>query len=544
MDRPPTALIEPEGDCLDRPLTTRVQALESRRTFWLDDLLGFRYKAAKFYLYTRLDRMMARATIIVFAAWLAWAAPALGQPAPVQARIGATGAVVRGGPDETHYPTGELEAGTSIEIFRLDPGQWCAIRPTPDSFSLVRGDALRWIDQAGGIAEIVAEGEPSWIGTRMGQVEEPMWQVNLQRGERVRVLGAIESASDPALVEWYQIAPPRGEFRWIALSDLDETSHEIVLRRLDANPSSEVQAAPKPRSILERQEPKEPVTAIPHEPQPIEPFPAEQGGIALTGFDEQDAVRRSNTTPSTEGRWRVPQRRRDPSTSPIQTASLTSTGNSFQTPDRSRRFEASPTTSNMPAPTTQVPSRWPASLQALDLRLSQEILKEPAQWQLDGLAHEVRQLRQSCSPQDVVVADHILNKIQQFQLIQSGRPQPSMASRAPNVQGVVAIVGQEAIPMGRDAQPNPMAGMDYSKTFDAYGWLNELVRDEGMGQTTYVLQDDNGKITHLVAATPGLNLHRYLKTKVGIVGQKGFHQQMKLDHVTAERIVSLETERR
>lgn len=220
-------------------------------------------------------------------------------------------------------------------------------------------------------------------------------------------------------------------------------------------------------------------------------------------------------------------------------------GTSFQSPDPTRRMDATPASATMSPNSSPPPQRWPAALQALDIRLSSEILKEPTQWQLDGLAHDVRQFKQTCSPSDAAIADHILNKIQQFQWIKTGTPPTSVAGNSGGVQGIVAVVGQEAIPLSRsDGSSSAVAGMDYSKTYDAYGWLNELVRDEGMGQTTFVLQDDQGKITHLVAATPGLNLHRYLKTKIGIVGQKGYHQQMKLDHVTAERVVSLETVRR
>jgi hypothetical protein len=75
--------------------------------------------------------------------------------------------------------------------------------------------------------------------------------------------------------------------------------------------------------------------------------------------------------------------------------------------------------------------------------------------------------------------------------------------------------------------------------YDAHGWLNELVRDGGTKRSTYVLQDEHGKITHHISPQPGMNLSSYLKTKVGIIGKRGYHTELKLDHVTAERVIEL-----
>ena len=77
-------------------------------------------------------------------------------------------------------------------------------------------------------------------------------------------------------------------------------------------------------------------------------------------------------------------------------------------------------------------------------------------------------------------------------------------------------------------------------TYDAFGWLDKLVRDSGNSPSTFVIKDDSGKITHHVSPVPGLNLHRYLRQKVGVIGQRGYHQQLRLDHVTGERVVVLQ----
>ncbi len=76
--------------------------------------------------------------------------------------------------------------------------------------------------------------------------------------------------------------------------------------------------------------------------------------------------------------------------------------------------------------------------------------------------------------------------------------------------------------------------------FDASGWLTELVSEDRNNRPVYVLVNDNGKITHHVAGAPGLNLHRYLKSKVGISGRQGYNNRMKLDHITADVIDELQ----
>ena len=146
--------------------------------------------------------------LLLLACPLAW-----GQESPITVTVGEGGAAVLSGPDEVHYDTSILEPGTEVEIYRLDPGRWCAIRPPDDSFSLVRAAAIEVLDEDRGVAQIIADDERCWIGTMMGQVEEPMWQIKLKQGERVRLLGSIPSAADPAQPEWYQIRQ-RSRRRW------------------------------------------------------------------------------------------------------------------------------------------------------------------------------------------------------------------------------------------------------------------------------------------------------------------------------------------
>ncbi len=473
--------------------------------------------------------------LLLLACPLAW-----GQESPLTVTVGNGGAGVLSGPDEVHYVTSELEPGIEVKIYRLDPGRWCAIRPPDDSFSLVRAAAIEIVDEDRGVAQINTVDERCWIGTMMGKVDEPMWQIKLKRGERVRVLGSIPSETDPAQPEWYQIAPPSGEFRWMRWSDLDDDSRQRALEHFESSASGTAQAEPK--TVLVKSD----SVRIPTDSQSDASTNSSSKGVALARYDQPSADRPTLSATQSKGQWRAPQRRRPIENFTANQTSPTTYPSGFAAPDPTRRADIAQTPTSWPEAIPNGPTKWSQALQELDLRLSVEVLKEPAQWQLDSLATDVMRFKTSgANPSDTATADHLLNKIRQFQILQNGSGRSNTQTPPPQIQGVVAVVGQDSIPMQRSAVGQiDQSNAAYAQSFDAHGWLNELVRDGGMGQSTYVLQDETGKITHLISATPGLNLHRYLKTKIGIAGQKGFHEGMKLDHITAERIVNLDTLRR
>jgi len=167
----------------------------------------------------------------------------------------------------------------------------------------------------------------------------------------------------------------------------------------------------------------------------------------------------------------------------------------------------------------------------LELRLTNEILKnDPSQWRLDDLESAANSiLRNSIDVGERALAEKFVNKISNCRTIQTGYKSNLGAETTGSVAGQTRPVGTSVD-----------GAIELNTTYDAHGWLNKMVRDGGSRESTFVLQDSSGKITHHVSPIPGLNLHRYLKSRVGIVGQRGYHNQLKLDHVTAHRIVELE----
>ena len=62
--------------------------------------------------------------------------------------------IVRSGPADVHYETDELTSGQVVNVYRHDPGGWCAIQPPQGSFSLVPESAIRKLDDANGIVTV------------------------------------------------------------------------------------------------------------------------------------------------------------------------------------------------------------------------------------------------------------------------------------------------------------------------------------------------------------------------------------------------------
>ena len=138
---------------------------------------------------------------------------------PYQAIVARDEVMTYSGPAEVHYATDELEQGAMVTVYRHDPNGWCAIQPTDGSFSLVPEAALEKNSDHTGI--IVQDNVQAWVGTRLGSVDKPLWQIKLRKDEVVEILGEASWPSpDGHSTVWYQIAPPAGEFRWVKIADL------------------------------------------------------------------------------------------------------------------------------------------------------------------------------------------------------------------------------------------------------------------------------------------------------------------------------------
>jgi len=157
--------------------------------------------------------------VILGIAWMpAWAAA--GAEFPYAAKVVGPRAEAFSGPGRQNYVTEQLAAGQTVEVYRHEPGGWCAIRPPEGSFSWVEA---RFLAQAPGqeigILRATADDVPCYIGSRLG-AERSTCKVRLRRDELVEML-AEESVGGK---RWYKITPPAGEFRWIEAAQISRGS--------------------------------------------------------------------------------------------------------------------------------------------------------------------------------------------------------------------------------------------------------------------------------------------------------------------------------
>ena len=171
---------------------------------------------------------------------------------PYQALVSKDNALVRSGPGKVHYGTQKLSAGQVVEVYRHDPDGWCAIRPVDGSFCIIPESTVEIIGK--GVGQIKLAGTTPFVGTKLGSVDKPLWQVKLREKEKVALIGQLSWPSPEGhSTIWYQIEPPAGEFRWIHVDNLESLSGETMASVI----------APKPTS--------QPIVAKPKAPQPIPP---------------------------------------------------------------------------------------------------------------------------------------------------------------------------------------------------------------------------------------------------------------------------------
>jgi uncharacterized protein YgiM (DUF1202 family) len=109
-------------------------------------------------------------------------------PVPQEAYVNRDQTAVRSGPGHEYYATDHLDQGTRVEVYRRDADGWLAIRPPQDSFSLIPARQLE-PTATHGVARVRESGVVAWVATRHGPVSNYKWQVKLDAGEFVRVLG-------------------------------------------------------------------------------------------------------------------------------------------------------------------------------------------------------------------------------------------------------------------------------------------------------------------------------------------------------------------
>ncbi|MFO0872305.1 MAG: hypothetical protein U0935_25535 [Pirellulales bacterium] len=441
--------------------------------------------------------------------------------------------VVSSGPGEAFYTTDLLPKGSPLEVYRRDAGGWLAVRPPERSFCWVPARKLHVLS-GDRTASVIADDAVAWIGSRVETVEDHRWQVRLERGERVTVLGHRE-LDDPrkgTTETWYQIAPPSGEFRWVHVDD--------VSRRAPRGG----EASGRDGEDLAGQAPG-PATA---QDVPASATTAEAAGTGAAG-DVQRAAgsgERSRTGSAVE---------------PVQYRAEWSPR---PAPRQARRLEPV-SDAQIPPPTSSLATD--REIEDLTLQLSLLAQREPDVWNLAPLRARAETLiERGTSPLERGKARLMLERIEEFEELQqkhirAARGVPAagtgtvMASAEPGGAGPgdtggAAPVGTGLASLGTGVwdrlsgtSSTPRLSPSIEPRFDGTGWLLPVHSTKRVAPP-YALLDDNGKVLQYVTPSPGLNLHRYERKRVGLYGQKGAAQSLNAPHLTAHRVVDLDRQAR
>ena len=495
---------------------------------------------------------------------------------PYQAFVLGENAAVHSGPGEVHYTTDNLQQNAVVEVYRHDPGGWCAIKPPPGSFSLIPESALnKFSDTDGNINE---DGTQAWVGTRTGSVDKPLWQVKLRQGEPVKILGeASWPHPEGHSTVWYQISPPAGEFRWIRISDLKLPKNVTDL------PDNEPKTADRIRTNIGRDDLSPAKTSLASSTQITDPsfeFDEQEFSISDTSLDEIPDPPSENNLTINHG-WRrakTPVRVADSRGIPVSKDPFTTPA--IATPSTVDALASNSDNSNLnlnlgarnSAPSLDAatashsldPITGPATarIRMLENSLTNEMLKSPNLWNLEPMLKQATDISiNSNMIHERKHASRLIQKIRNCASIQSrfetAYDQPiagtggsgsknGSGSKITSANGSSSKSGSDSRIADQSAAASNQLDNDvkFGATYDAHGWLNQLVRSRGSLQPTYVLENDKGQVTHHISPAPGLNLNRYLKSKIGVVGRRGFDRSLKLDHVTADRIIVIDQLRR
>jgi hypothetical protein len=171
------------------------------------------------------------------------------------------------------------------------------------------------------------------------------------------------------------------------------------------------------------------------------------------------------------------------------------------------------------------------------------MLQPPQTWRVESIMTEANGIYQSnLSPVVQQRAGRLIEKCRKCQQLQAGFA--ATGAQASGIQSPSSFDSQRSNLTGAGIRgSDALQNVGFGTTYDAHGWLNELVREQGALDSEYVLQDRNGKITHHITAAPGLNLHRYVKSRIGVIGSRGYNHRLKLDHVVASRVIVLDQAR-
>jgi uncharacterized protein YgiM (DUF1202 family) len=425
---------------------------------------------------------------------------ASGEIKPQMARIATAGAAVHSGPGDSYYLTDTLPEGEAVEIYRRREDDWCAIRPPSDSFSWVFASNLQLDDE--GLAKVTKDGTASRIGSRLSSNRDVV-QVRLHKGEVVKVVGKDTESGET----WYKIAPPAGEFRWIAANNLtfeDATSGNKAA-------SSGVTRASHDEPTTSTQDGKSSEFMAPPLVSSPDPAPPSTTTFAAS----------KPTTPAAQ---------------PVANTPAVAASTAATSPPPTATAVPKQDVAPIVSPAAATPE-VAGQLRDLELRLSRMVAEPPSTWNTEALEQSAQQLlakADTAADRDAVKVT--LAKIDRFAAIQQRSTAANTGAMAGTAKGNISP--SAITPLPGVTQAPSAANTGVGGQFDAVGVLRPVV-SKRPGAPQFALVDERGQVVTFVTPTPDINLQPYLGQRIGVIGSRGYIPEFHRAHVTAARVAPL-----
>ncbi len=180
----------------------------------------------------------------------------------------------------------------------------------------------------------------------------------------------------------------------------------------------------------------------------------------------------------------------------------------------------------------------PGSLSKIHAEIAAAVVGDPQDWQLAPLRRRCETLLKS-SPSMVErgQARIALERIEEFESLRRRKlALRNLDDKVSVASGTTPVVGNLNLPVAASTTAANQEGV--LAEYDGYGILKP-VHSTKRPAPPFALVNAEGKILKFVTPVPGMNLRRYVNTKIGIIGQRGVVADLDMDHVTAERVVEL-----
>ena len=431
---------------------------------------------------------------------LVQALPVLAEALPHVAQTRSNRTAVRSGPGEAFYVTDHLSVDQSVEVYRKK-GEWYAVRPPDGSFSYVAAEHVERTPNPA-LLRVTEQDATTRVGTRLSTAHNVAY-VTLDRGEILQALGPRRMLGRSRQM-WYKIAPPSGEFRWIHETDLTSRPTEVIAH----NEPQELRVPKEARPLRSTADAARTETAAEELGSDVQPVAHAKPEIPLQKLGQHGSMQ-TEPIPTEE----TPEETAPEEPLPEETAAEPEPASSaWKVVD-----------SEDPAPPLPESIRdgedYTHQLAALSLQLSRTVLRPMGEWRLTELQAQAEQLaRTDAEPTLQRQAVALARRIADFDALKKRHLQ---------------VLQQEQGQRDRSTAVEPKAA------FAGHGWLVPVVTSRA-DLPHFALTDDQGKILHFVSAQPGMNLRRYTRKRVGIVGQREDGDGTKRSHLRASRVVLLE----